>query len=678
MVSSTRRLRVTPRERKSAEMGEIRRNRKRHRSEYMKVEDDIQFLIGAKRPKICEDDSSNDSIPDLLNVKDLKLENASDKVKNCEIIIKTEPAKSEEKVTEDTRELNRRSPNGFLLPDPLPRGEVLTDTIQQQWVLGKPIGVGGFGELYMAAFKSPNGALSPEKFVVKVEPHSNGPLFVEVHFYLRATKQSEMDKFKAEKGLAHLGVPRLVANGSHMRNQQNYRFLVMERFGSDLQRILDNSEGQRFTVKTACSIAIQVIDSLEYIHRQGYVHKDVKGSNLLVGLGMDGQHLVHLVDYGLCSKYKINNLHKQYRHDVRWAHEGTMEYTSRDAHIGSASRRGDLEVLFYNLIEWFGGSLPWDRELASPQVTKTAKFLAFRQMGKFLRICFRGNKFPLFLIKFMKYISTLMFEDEPDYDFLRGVIKEEMVREGCRLDGKLQFRLAKLGGEPAETLDALPPDLLYGPSKRPPSERVSAIFDSACVSATSYEKARDNAWAQRSHHALQNPTQAMLDIIAKMENPPPNIKLPKGRKRAKSFSEADETSNTPAMMEVMKLKKLKSMDDANDEMKMATVALLTLPFKVAPMTITKDLLEESPETEIQFRVPSDTRRKKSARNIELKRLESRNSEPELNERRRTRSETDNTKVQREIRTNLRTAFNYGMAPVRSFMRSVSNSLPRLF
>merc|ERR1712051_860592 len=366
-----------------------------------------------------------------------------------------EATKPDEKPTEDTREINRRSPNGFLLPDPLPRGEVLTDTIKQQWVLGKPIGVGGFGELYVASFRNPDGKLSPEKFVVKVEPHSNGPLFVEVHFYLRATKQEEIEKFKAEKGLSHLGVPKLVANGSHVRNRQNYRFLVMERFGSDLQRILDNSEGQRFTTKTACTVAIQVIDSLEYIHRQGYVHKDVKGSNLLVG-------------YGLCSKFRVGNLHKQYRHDIRWAHEGTMEYTSRDAHIGSASRRGDLEVLFYNLIEWFGGSLPWDRELASPQVTKTAKFLAFRQMGKFLRICFRGQKFPNFFIKYMKYISTLMFEDEPDYDFLRGIMCEEIVNAGSKLDGKLQFRLAKLSDSPTAQ-DNLQPELLFGPSKKPPT-----------------------------------------------------------------------------------------------------------------------------------------------------------------------------------------------------------------
>merc|ERR1712241_874743 len=503
-------------------------------------------------------------------------------------------------------------------------------------------------------------------------------------FYLRATKTEEMDKFKTEKGLKHLGIPKLVANGSHEKNGQVYRFLVMERFGTDLQRIIDNSEGCRFTTKTACYVTLQVLDSLEYIHSQGYVHKDVKGSNLLVGLGLDGQHLVHLVDYGLCSKFRVGNLHKQYRHDIRWAHEGTMEYTSRDAHIGSASRRGDLEVLFYNLIEWFGGSLPWDRELASPQVTKTAKFLAFRQMGKFLRICFRGQKFPNFFIKYMKYISTLMFEDEPDYDYLRGIMCEEIINAGSKLDGKLQFRLAKLGGE-VVTPEALPPDLLFGPSRRPPSERVSSVFDSACISATSYEKMREDKWAERSQDSLQNPTKAMLDIMKKMkadqkmkaEKNQDNTKTPKGRKRTKSFSEVDSTNSTPAMMEVMRIKKLKSMDDANEELMDCDVpvALLKLPFKLSPVTITKEILEEGSDP---FQHPSESKRRKTSKNKELKRLE--NFMPDIVERRRTRSDaiTESTRTQREIRNNLRSAFNYGMAPVRSFMRSFSSSLPKIF
>jgi len=685
MVSAAKRIRITPNTRRSNKMGEIVKSRKRQNSDYQKMEDDIEFLIDVKRPKLCSTDASEDrSSPDILmQIKDIDLDSAKGEVevkstgeKKAEGNKKGAPAKkTEEKVTEDTREMNRRSPNGFLLPDPLPKGETLTDTIKQKWVLGKAIGVGGFGELYLAAFLSPDGKTSPEKFVVKVEPHSNGPLFVEVHFYLRATKTEEMDKFKEKGGLKHLGVPKLVANGSHVKNGQTYRFLVMERFGSDLQRILDNSEGNKFTTKTSCSVTLQVLDSLEYIHSQGYVHKDVKGSNLLVGLGLDGQHLVHLVDYGLCSKFRVGDLHKQYKHDTRWAHEGTMEYTSRDAHIGCASRRGDLEVLFYNLIEWFGGSLPWDRECASPQVTKTAKFLAFRQMGKFLRICFRGEKYPAFLVKFMKYINGLQFEEEPDYDFLRGLVYEEMVKSGCKIDSKLEFKLAKLSDSKDTPPENLDPALLYGPSRKPPVERVSAVFDSACISATSYEKLRDSIWAKRSQNSLENPTQAMLDIMEKMENPP--LKTPnKGRKRTKSFCE-EKTSNTPAMMEVMKLKKMKSMDDANSNLAEdhSIAALLPMPFlkssPVVPASVINpkkkpDKSQNSQKT--LMRSPSAPEKKKVSRKTELKRLSSFLDEPV--QRRRTRSDADT--ANRELRSNLRTAFNFGIGMI----RQVSISLPK--
>ena len=205
MVSAAKRIRITPSERRSNKMGEIIKSRKRHHSDYQKVEDDIEFLINVKKPKLCSTDASEDrSSPDILmQIKDINLETSKGgkviELNGQEKVVgkpsSSPKKKTEEKVTEDTREMNRRSPNGFLLPDPLPKGETMTDTIKQKWVLGKAIGVGGFGELYLASFLSPDGKTSPEKFVVKVEPHSNGPLFVEVHFYLRATKTEEMEKF---------------------------------------------------------------------------------------------------------------------------------------------------------------------------------------------------------------------------------------------------------------------------------------------------------------------------------------------------------------------------------------------------------------------------------------------------------------------------------------------------
>jgi hypothetical protein len=82
-------------------------------------------------------------------------------------------------------------------------------------------------------------------------------------------------------------------------------------------------------------------------------------------------------------------------------------------------------VLLYNLIEWWGGVLPWDRDLASPDLTKVAKFRAFANPHKFLRCCFGrqgGATYPPLLLKLMKYIGELQFEQEPDYKLMRSLI----------------------------------------------------------------------------------------------------------------------------------------------------------------------------------------------------------------------------------------------------------------
>jgi vaccinia related kinase len=73
---------------------------------------------------------------------------------------------------------------------------------------------------------------------------------------------------------------------------------------------------------------------LEFLHESEYVHADVKGSNLLTGFGSGRAHEVYLVDYGLAYRYSPEGKHKEYKEDPRKAHDGTIEFTSIDAHKG--------------------------------------------------------------------------------------------------------------------------------------------------------------------------------------------------------------------------------------------------------------------------------------------------------------------------------------------------------
>lgn len=69
---------------------------------------------------------------------------------------------------------------------------------------------------------------------------------------------------------------------------------------------------------------------MEYIHSQTYVHADIKGANILTGFGKDADKQVYLVDFGLASHYTS----KDFKPDPKKMHNGTIEYTSRDAHNG--------------------------------------------------------------------------------------------------------------------------------------------------------------------------------------------------------------------------------------------------------------------------------------------------------------------------------------------------------
>ena len=67
-----------------------------------------------------------------------------------EIVFNKKKAKLEPELTQEETK-PRRSPNGYILPDPLPSGLVVTDLRKQQWKIGKSVGLGGFGEIYSAA-----------------------------------------------------------------------------------------------------------------------------------------------------------------------------------------------------------------------------------------------------------------------------------------------------------------------------------------------------------------------------------------------------------------------------------------------------------------------------------------------------------------------------------------------
>ena len=62
----------------------------------------------------------------------------------------------------------------------------------------------------------------------------------------------------ATRKLKQLGIPTDVTFGYHQRGQDNYRFMVMPRYGSDLEKVFDD-RGRKFSATVAFSVALKVV-----------------------------------------------------------------------------------------------------------------------------------------------------------------------------------------------------------------------------------------------------------------------------------------------------------------------------------------------------------------------------------------------------------------------------------
>ena len=134
--------------------------------------------------------------------------------------------------------------------------------------------------------------------------------------------------------------------------------------------------------------------------------------------------------------------HKAFEPDERRAHDGTLEYTSRDAHIGAHSRRGDLETLGYNMVHWSAGVLPWLKDMnpAAPEAVENQKKVVRATLGGFLVRCFQPEEAPPVLEEYLRLVASLEFDTCPDYEKIRQLFADTIQTFGkVAGEGKLVF-----------------------------------------------------------------------------------------------------------------------------------------------------------------------------------------------------------------------------------------------
>ncbi|KAL6503514.1 Casein kinase 1-like protein 11 [Orobanche gracilis] len=296
--------------------------------------------------------------------------------------------------------------------------------------LGRKIGSGSFGELYLGV-----NIQTGEEVAVKLE--SVKTKHPQLHY--------ESKLYMLLQG--GTGIPHLKWFGV----EGEYNAMAIDLLGPSLEDLF-NYCNRKFTLKTVLMLADQLINRVEYMHSRGFLHRDIKPDNFLMGLGRKANQ-VYVIDYGLAKKYRDLQTHKHIPYRENKNLTGTARYASVNTHLGvEQSRRDDLESLGYVLMYFLRGSLPWQGLKAGTKKQKYDRISEKKMLTPVEVLC---KSYPSEFISFFHYCRSLRFDDKPAYSYLKRLFRDLFIREGYQFDYPTEKMPLNMGSS-AERVEKTP------------------------------------------------------------------------------------------------------------------------------------------------------------------------------------------------------------------------------
>ena len=236
------------------------------------------------------------------------------------------------------------------------------------------------------------------------------------------------------------GIPNVLSYGI----TKKYNILVLDLFGKSLEEL---NIIKKFNIKDVCMIGLEIIDRLEYIHSKYIIHRDIKPENFLISL--QDPSFIYIIDFGLSSKYRSTQTQKHIRFSKLKKFFGNFKYISVNGiNYMELSRRDDLESLCYMLIEFAKGALPWQNLEGKNMDDLYYKIKKMKNEMKEEKVC---EKLPNEFLSFLKYTKRLKFEENPDYNYLRGLLN--MVLNKINQENDFNFSWINQKNMKIKTLD---------------------------------------------------------------------------------------------------------------------------------------------------------------------------------------------------------------------------------
>ena len=213
------------------------------------------------------------------------------------------------------------------------------------------------------------------------------------------------------------------------------------------------------------------LDAIGYIHSRGFIHRNIKPENFLLGLGAKS-HVVHLIDFGFARRLKHSTIVTYVPSSTPeegLSVIGTLKYASKYAHLGQGTpsspfwlctytdpssaqtRRDALQPLVYTILLFARGSLPWDHIRRGTRKHCARRILEKKRSWTAERLC---QGLPHELEAFSSYCFGLEISEEPNYHLLRDKLAAIANRERCNMDINFEWDDPDWTGECCITMSA--------------------------------------------------------------------------------------------------------------------------------------------------------------------------------------------------------------------------------
>ncbi|KAJ9130643.1 Protein kinase [Pleurostoma richardsiae] len=197
-----------------------------------------------------------------------------------------------------------------------------------------------------------------------------------------------------------------------------------------------NGVGRKFTLKTVLFLADQILSRIEYIHSKHIVHGEIKPGNFMMATD---KLTVYITGFGLGRKFWDSKADKHKPFKTGRDFTGTLRFASIHRHEGVVpSRRNDIEEVFYTLIYFLCGSLPWQGIEATTKEERRERVFGMKKNIPTSELC---AGLPEEVADGLDYARSLGFDERPDYDRLRTAFRKLFVEEGFQHDFSLDWRV---------------------------------------------------------------------------------------------------------------------------------------------------------------------------------------------------------------------------------------------